>query len=181
MAGQPIVVAMLAVLVTIGSSMADRKQSAWDDRIRKATWQFRERSTLDWVRSIDSVDVTLSRRAGSRDLDIVVSRRGTTLHAWTGTSETPMIVEGELLYYVAHREISSGATLVAVELATGKLRWRTPLRGLGPIGHSQYRNQVWLAVEADVLMVQSVESSGKYIELVDKQTGKTVANKQVKP
>jgi hypothetical protein len=92
----------------------------------------------------------------------------------------PLVVRADTLYYVQHHPISSGAALVSIDLKTGKQRFRTALKGIGPQDHSKYRNQVWLEVKDDVVIVQGEESHGKYVELVDPKTGKTLANDQRK-
>ena len=55
------------------------------------------------------------------------------------------------------------------------------LKGIGPVTHSKYSNEVWLGVlDADTLIVHGNESFGKYVEIVDRKTGKTVGHKVFK-
>lgn len=174
-----IAIAAILVLLATGVSAA----GGWDDRLQKTPWKFEDKSTLDWVRVVAGYDITLVRAGGSRVVEVSVRKQGqdTVIYRWKATANTPLAITDDTLYYVAHGEIASGAQVVAVDLRTGKQRWSTQLRGLGPVSHSQYRNQVWFVIEAGAIEVQSVEANGKYMELVDPKTGKTLATRLVKP
>lgn len=149
----------------------------WSEQVRRVPWTLEPTTTLDWVMQVDGYDLELVHRAGEwGDLHIRVSRGGKLIYQWKGTSETPLAVRGDTLYYVEHGPISSGAAVVAVDLATGKQRWLAALKGIGPQSHSKYRNVVWFDVKDDVITVQGEESHGKYVEIVDRKTGKTLAN-----
>ncbi|NUO51415.1 MAG: hypothetical protein HOV80_21380 [Polyangiaceae bacterium] len=55
-------------------------------------------------------------------------------------------------------------------------RFRTRLQGLGPIGHSEYYNAVEIDVEpGGKLAVFGNEAAGKYVEIVDFATGRTLS------
>ena len=45
--------------------------------------------------------------------------------------------------------MSSGASLIAVDITKGTDRWNTPLRGIGPTAHSEYFNALLGAFLAD--------------------------------
>jgi hypothetical protein len=61
-------------------------------------------------------------------------------------------------------------------VAAGEL-WKTRLKGLGPIAHKDYRNDVNLGLEKYAVCVRGKEAFGNYIEFVDRKTGKTVGHK----
>jgi hypothetical protein len=124
----------------------------------------------------DDYDVGIAERWAGWETTLFVERRGKVIYRWEGSLETPLEIIDDVLYYSSHSPIASGATIVAVDLRTGKVLWKNSLRGLGPIAHSQYRNQVWMQVGSDVVAVQGEESAGNYVELVDRKTGKTLAN-----
>jgi outer membrane protein assembly factor BamB len=171
----------IIALILLAALPLHADPKGWDVRIKQTRWQFENRSTLDWARGIAGYDITLSRAAGSRVVEVAVSKQGAKIYGWNATAATPIAIAADTLFYVSHSEIASGATVIAVDLRTGKQSWSARLTGLGPISHSQYLNHVWFAVEPDVIVVQSVEASGKYIELVDRKTGKSVANRVVMP
>jgi hypothetical protein len=153
------------------------KKIDWAARAKAVAWTFEATSTLDWAMRVEGYDVELAHRSGQwRDIEIKVTKAGKVIHQWKGTAETPLVVQRDVLYYVHHHPIASGAEIVAVDLKSGKQRFKKPLKGLGPISHSKYRNQVWLQVHHDVIVVLGQESSGKYVELVDFGTGTTLAN-----
>jgi hypothetical protein len=174
-------IALAAFLVIFATGVSTA--GGWDDRLHKTPWKFEDKSTLDWVREVAGYDITLARAGGSRVVEVSVRKQGqaTVIYRWKATANTPLAIMDDTLYYVAHSEIASGARVVAVELRSGKQRWSTQLKGLGPIAHSQYRNQVWFAIEGGVIEVRSLEAGGKYIELVDLKTGKMLATRVVTP
>ena len=98
----------------------------------------------------------------------VASFRGhhrTVFQAWKGT-----------LYYADFSPHASGCTLLAVDLTTGKERWRRALRALGPIQHSAYTNKMTIDVFEPVVRLRGIESAGEYCEIVDMKTGRTLGH-----
>jgi hypothetical protein len=112
--------------------------------------------------------VDLVFRAGRKDVLTVIGHRGTVFVAGeTGT-----------IFYADFGPISSGCALVAFDLGMRKQLWKCQLKGLGPIDHTKYRNEVRLDVLPDgTLRVYGHESAGDYVEYVDGKTGKTVGHK----
>jgi hypothetical protein len=66
---------------------------------------------------------------------------------------------------------------VAWDLKAKKQLWKTNLKGLGGIIHFQYHNAVNLDLDGQAVRVRGKESAGRYIEYVDRKTGKTVGHK----
>ena len=73
--------------------------------------------------------------------------------------------------------VRAGGHIVAVDLKTGKELWESPLEGIGPIQHSAYRTLLNLTANHDVVSVYGNESMGRYYEIKDAKTGKTVGNR----
>ncbi len=102
-----------------------------------------------------------------------------------GHAASAFVVRGDALYFAHYHPSSSGCTVVAFDLTTGKKAWSRPLEGLGPIDHSKYRNKVAMAVEkhpdskdAFALVITGWEAAGGYVEVIDLVTGKQLANKK---
>jgi hypothetical protein len=111
-------------------------------------------------------------------LRVRFSKDGKELLAFDANYATVFVVKGGVVYRADFHPSSSGCALAAFDLAAGKELWRTPLKGLGPIAHFQYHNQVTLALAGgDALRVLGNESAGRYVEYVDAKTGKTVGHK----
>ncbi|MEM9453283.1 MAG: hypothetical protein AAGF11_03835 [Myxococcota bacterium] len=66
---------------------------------------------------------------------------------------------------------SSGAELVAVDPDTGARVRTIAVHTLGPIAHSEYFNEVELDERHGHLVVYGREAAGRYIEVIDPQTG----------
>ena len=74
---------------------------------------------------------------------------------------------------------STGCEVVAYDLKGQKQLWRTHLEGLVAVGDSEYCNVVRLErVNDEVLAVYGDEVAGRYVEIVDMKTGKTVGHKE---
>jgi outer membrane protein assembly factor BamB len=82
----------------------------------------------------------------------------------------------DTLFIAEFSPASSGCAVVALDLKTGKRIWRTDLEGIGPTGHSEYSNQVNIETDGDLVIVYGNEAHGKYVEQLNINTGKTVAN-----
>jgi len=79
-----------------------------------------------------------------------------------------LAADDERVFLVHHSLIGSGAEAMAFAAADGRLLWRTPLRGLGPVAHSEYENHT--AVEllpGAAIVIFGSESAGRYIEVLD--------------
>lgn len=90
-------------------------------------------------------------------------------------AEADIVIDKDTVFVVHYCVMASGATVHALELATGKPRWSTPVRGLGPIDHSKYSNHVVLKIIAGHLVAFGNEAQGRYIEVFDPQTGKVLS------
>ena len=82
-----------------------------------------------------------------------------------------MVSTGDRLYATHHCAIASGASVSAVDRASGRVLWTTELEGLGPIGHDKVRNETQIALDARGLVIYGNEAQGQYIEVLDPQTG----------
>jgi hypothetical protein len=115
---------------------------------------------------------------GFRTTTFWVHDRDKVRCAWEEHGHGVFLVRDQVLYradYLAH---SSGCSVVAFDLKAGKELWKATLKGLGPIDHSKYHNRVRMErVDDAVFAVYGQESAGRYVELVDFKTGRTVGHK----
>lgn len=84
----------------------------------------------------------------------------------------------DVLYIAEYSPIASGCTIVALDLKTGIQLWLTLLEGIGPTQHSKYRNLVNIETDGQKVIIMGNESHGRYIESLDIQSGKRLANKK---
>lgn len=97
---------------------------------------------------------------------------------WATNRNGAFLQVGGILYYTEFAMMSSGMFLVAYDLSNNKQLWKSKLKGIGPIGHSEYFN--WgahLEIKDDVIQVIGKESAGSYVEFIYRPTGKTIAHK----
>jgi len=146
-------------------------------------WSADRASVAGSLEAYDGKDtIHLVHHAGRTELRL--ERAGKLLYRFVGGPHTVCRVSEGRLYYAEYSPIASGCAVVAVDLEKGRLLWRTRLRGLGPVGHSQYLNRVVLDVAPAphltsdrppvVVTVYARESNGDYAEFLDLDTGKTV-------
>ena len=119
----------------------------------------------------------LSKKDNRYSLDITVLLEARKVYAWRGHRHSVFRILDDSLYYAKFHPSSSGGHIVAVDLKTGKELWESPLEGIGPIQHSAYRTLLNLTANHDVVSVYGNESMGRYYEIKDAKTGKTVGNR----
>ena len=90
-----------------------------------------------------------------------------------------MSAEHDILYIAEYSPIATGCDVVALDLKTGKQLWKSELEGIGPVRHSKYLNLVNIETDGQKVIVLGNEASGRYIELLDLQSGKMLTNKQL--
>lgn len=86
-----------------------------------------------------------------------------------------LVAADDRVILVHHSIISSGATAVALDAATGRILWTTDLQALGPVAHSEYLNHVAVELQGGAIVVFGAEAAGRYIEVVDLD-GRTTSN-----
>jgi outer membrane protein assembly factor BamB len=148
---------------------------------------------IDWDNAGAGNGVAAARKAGLSasfelnegrfDGTFTFQRKGGPKVTFADHADTAVVVRGDALYVAKFNGISSGCTVVAYDLTTGKKAWEKALEGIGPVSHSKYRNRVAMAVEkhptADhfALVITGWEAFGRYVEVIDLGTGKQLAHK----
>jgi hypothetical protein len=149
------------------------------------TWKWDVKATkLSWyiARYKGKHRLSAPTRAGLfRAGTVQVIRRGHTVARFKAHSETAFVILADrVLVYSVHHPISTGCTLVAFDLKRRRQLWKTHLKGIGPVGHSKYRNRINLeAGPGQAVTVFGWESFGRYLEVVDLKTGKTLTHQKL--
>jgi hypothetical protein len=148
-----------------------------------------DKTEWKWPADKAGVQASVKRYSGDCKVDIVTKemafnnaevrffRNDKLLFTIEGHSGTSFAGDKLVVWYADYSYGSSGCALVAYDLEAGKQLWKTPLKGLGPIAHFRYRNDVVIELDKDVIRVWGKESAGNYFEIVDRKTGKTVGHK----
>ena len=90
--------------------------------------------------------------------------------AFSYADTTIAVVWGELIIVSAYSSICAGASLAALDRASGMPRWIAPVQTL-PIAHSAYSTDVELRLERGALIVRGRESMEDYLEIFEPATG----------
>ena len=112
-------------------------------------------------------------------LTITLIRAGKPIYSWEGHEHSVFVVARDVLYYADFIPRRHGCAVIAYDLKSEKLLWKTDLWGIEVDGHSKYLNLINLEIADRHLIVYGNESFGRYIELLDLKTGKTVGNRVV--
>jgi hypothetical protein len=124
------------------------------------------------------LEIGVTNTREERTCSIAITDQGRVVCSWQERGHGVALVRDGAVFRADYDQITSGCTIVAVNLKAGKELWKATLQGLGPIDHSKYRNRVWMEpVDDSVFAVYGHESAGRYVELVDWKTGKTFGHK----
>jgi hypothetical protein len=163
----------------------DELKARYQRKADEAVWR--------WDEDKAHVDASVARYRGGYDLEfkwdspdrasgatIHFRKEGKEVFTLKGHRRTQFAQQGSVLYYVDFEPSKTGCAVIAYDLEKGKQLWRTNLKGLGPIGHKDYRNAVLLEVNREVVTVWGDECLGRYLEFVDVKTGTTVGHRLFK-
>ncbi len=182
-----------ALLVALAVPQADHLSAAlagdeattdWQTWADRQAWSFEDDEAQPLFCALKrnapfvAYEIRLRVLKGGNSVGIDVVEEGTVRYAWTGHRNSVFVIRERRLYYVEFGRSSSGAALVAVDLETGTVLWRNACRGIGPVGHSGYRNLVNLDVTDEVAVVRGKESLGRYLEVKRLQDGRTLGHRR---
>lgn len=85
-------------------------------------------------------------------------------------SSITALVHGNKLILAIYHPISTGSDLLALDLNTGKLLWHANVEQVNA-SHSEYYNTVNLYAYKDKVLMEGIESYGKYLQVFDINTG----------
>lgn len=116
-------------------------------------------------------------RRAQNNLKFKFVRAGKDLFVLGGHARSVFCGSTDTLYFAHFEPTDCGCTVVAYNLDTGKLLWKTDLHAVGQVKHSAYRNEVLIGFCSGGIMVTGRESYGDYVEVLDRNTGATIAHR----
>jgi hypothetical protein len=124
-------------------------------------------------------DVSLAKKAGeSESFTVTISKDGKTIFTFKASHFSVFWISGDRLYRSNHHPSSMGAIILAYDLNTGKILWYSRLKGLqDPRPHSVYSNYLNLTAGEESVEIFGNEMYGRYFEVLDAKTGKTIGHK----
>ena len=133
--------------------------------------------------SIEAHDGPLSIRPTQVDWDQVeveFLRATKTITTLVVHADTPfLVIDDRVLVHVEYPRVSFGGVVIALALDGEREIWRVSLRALGMTSHSKYSNRIWIRRDHPrYLTVFGQESRGRYTEIVDLRSGKSVAHRE---
>lgn len=181
-----IALALLAVATVVAAPVLKKRLKDYQKLADETEWHFPE--VRDLNTAARDFHAAVRTELGEYDLKgtnikaegifLRISKDGNELMEWTTHAHAAFAQRNGVLYYTDFHTSASGCKVVAFDLKAKKQLWTCDLKGLGPIDHSKYRNEVRMKVLDDyTLKVFGKESAGRYLEIVDRTTGKTVGHK----
>ena len=175
----------LSSLIVCYPALADepkRDAAYYKAQLDKSDWRWDESCEglfYSMIQSAHEYRIEMIRLPRAGDHLTIRFLRGTKLVcSWEGHFNSPFVQQGNTLVYAQFEPSAQGCALVAVNLDSGQQLWHTVLKGVGDVAaHSEYSNRVQLYGSDDSIMVLGQESRGNYAEVVDLQTGKTLAHR----
>ncbi|HEX3147963.1 MAG TPA: hypothetical protein VHR66_07750 [Gemmataceae bacterium] len=168
---------LMVAAVAVAAPSPKDKSAEYQKKANEAVWDWAdERATLDF--SVQRCALKTDIRANDVGrITVAVTNAADKTITFDAQKNTSFVVHGTTLFYADYHRMSSGCTLVALDFGTGKQLWKANLKGLGPIEHTKYFNLVTLEVDDVAIKVLSKESAGRYVEFVDRESGKTLGHK----
>lgn len=165
-----------ALVLALAAPAVDCQQTA-----EETAWKWNdEAATLGHAALLPhrTYDIRVEVKAAKvREVKVTFGKDGKDAFTLTAHRNTVFRVVSDTLVYTLHNPSASGASVAAVDLKTGKELWKTHLKGIGPVSHFEYSNYLNMEADRDTITVFGNESFGKYVEILDTKTGKTVGHK----
>lgn len=152
--------------------------------VEKTPWEWAdEKSLLKFSidKHLKDYTVETTEPAPGSGLTVnVKTEDGKEVCSFAAHTGTVLARSGDTLFVTDFGPASTGCSLQAIDLKTGKQRWKTRVKGLGPISHTKYRNRIIMDADGKAIVIRGNESAGRYIEFIDVKTGKMLANRVYK-
>jgi hypothetical protein len=183
-----VVIASLLALLGCGEQAASPKTD-YQQKADQAEWAWepKQANLLYCIRRhFDDYQVEIlcpKRKEGGfseKPLTVRISGDGREVYSFQAHEETVFTRRGDILYIADFSPIATGCSLVAYDFKAKKELWKAKLKGIGPVAHSKYRNEVTISTWDEAIIVTGKEAAGRYIEFVDASSGKTVGHKVFK-
>jgi hypothetical protein len=177
---RPLAFALLVAVAAVAAPVPKKPAKDYQKLADETGWVFAERKAIT-----DSLEEEFkgfrAELLAFEGIDMTVriaNAKKEELLKWQTHVEVSFAQRNGVFYYTDFSPYSSGCRVVAFDLTAKKQLWKAELKGLGGIDHSKYRNEVRMEVlDDDTLRVFGKESAGRYVEIVDRSTGKTVGHK----
>jgi len=167
------------------AELAHRARWEWDDDADNPFYcmlRLRRASGMRQTPSKYGATLTSNDETGSRAIRIGITHNGDEVYSWLGGPMTVFDVVDDTLYRSSGGHVALGAIVQAIDLTTGKLLWKTRLRGMGVTDHSAYVNRISFEPRAkSKLCFFGRESQGDYIEVLDMRNGERLSYRVVSP
>lgn len=154
-------------------ALADKQQWEWaDDRA----------GLIHSLLTYQGFHEIQAARVGLSGLSLRVKPHNWVNFAFDVHAATAFVGAGDMVYWADYHPGKPGCTLRAYDLRQARYVWQTPLKSTGLDRRSWGRNRIRMELFEDVVMVWGEEtcdeSGGRYVEIVDRQDGKTVGHKR---
>jgi hypothetical protein len=168
------------------TDLLTKRKERWHRILEERPFQFREAAasasySLAQQRLEPKIRTDGDLEDRFKGITFEVVREGKVVLTIHGDSASVFRVADGILYFSHFSPFSTGCSVAAHDMTTGKERWKTELTGLGPISHLKYSNQMTMEFggkeDPEALVLTGQESAGNYVEVLDQKTGRMLAHK----
>jgi hypothetical protein len=181
------VVEAIAEPLSADPKMFEARQKDWHDEIKEIknipfrTMVGSAMESFSRVQSDYPLHMVSKRRDDwdfSRSLTVKIMNGKKELLSIDGHQKSVFAVDRDVLYFVHYNPTSEGGAVTAHDFKNGKQLWRTELKAAGVCSHFRYENEIFMVLTPDEIELAGHETCGSYVEVLDRETGKMLANKQ---
>ena len=175
--------ALFALLVLFHPGTARAQTPAfWNQGAKDVPWEWDEHAaspfgSMDHINPKYDIRLLLKKEEDGQHLHISVLEGEREVFTFKGHRRTVYYIWDDRLYYALFSPWSNGATIIAVDLTTGKEAWRSEVLGIGAQAHSSYSNALNLQADPFSVKIYGNEAHGQYYEVKRADTGVTTAHK----
>ena len=177
--------------MTLAQDLLAAKKEAWQKVLERDKFRFDESNggvlfSISQFRADCEVHMIFNPKKWFK-MTFKFVRDGKDILTLEGHTGSAFRTAGNVMYF-AHVPLgTSGCTVTAHDMTTGKKLWETKLGAVGNPPHSAYNNRVTMGLshlfELDkkkgegIVSITGRESYGDYVEILDRETGTVLAHK----
>lgn len=112
------------------------------------------------------------------DIKIVRKKDKSVVYTWRGHKYTMFLLSDETLYYVDFYFRTEEAMVIAYDLSSGSIKWKTELNHKF-FDHSLYLHFINMRIFNNHIIIYSNQSYAEYVHILNKESGKIEGYRQV--
>lgn len=178
--------ALIIAVTTFGNVSCERRRVAYQKTLDAMPFHFNDdeaNASYSMKQCDDKWHVQTIAAPGSGMVTFKFTCTNNQILSLEGHSQSVFRIGDNTVYFAHFSPTKTGCAVAAYDLDNGKEVWRTELEGIGKVSHEQYRNRITIDLpdkddkRGHVVWITGNETSGDYVEVLDRKTGKQLAHR----